>query len=82
MLVPRALNTTKNPINFCSTYLSPVPKPINKILSFPNGSFKIIYLKVYGPRPIDGLHFGQASRLFNDTIGDYAVYCYDKVLYL
>jgi len=26
MLAPRALNTTKNPINFCSTYLSPVPK--------------------------------------------------------
>jgi len=25
MLAPRALNTTKNPINFCSTYLSPVP---------------------------------------------------------
>ncbi|MEA3385841.1 MAG: hypothetical protein U9Q89_05245, partial [Thermodesulfobacteriota bacterium] len=23
---PRALNTTKNPVNFCSTYLSPVPK--------------------------------------------------------
>jgi len=28
MLAPRALNTTKNPINFCSTYLSPVPKRI------------------------------------------------------
>ena len=26
MLAPRALNTTKNPVNFCSTYLSPVPK--------------------------------------------------------
>jgi len=25
MLAPRALNTTKNPVNFCSTYLSPVP---------------------------------------------------------
>jgi len=27
MLAPRALNITKNPVNFCSSYLSPVPNP-------------------------------------------------------
>ena len=32
MLAPRALNTTKNPINFCLTYLSPVPKEFIQFL--------------------------------------------------
>ncbi|MEA1867535.1 MAG: hypothetical protein U9N19_05470, partial [Thermodesulfobacteriota bacterium] len=39
MLVPRALNTTKNPVNFCSTYLSPVPE-IADSLSGTNIAFR------------------------------------------
>jgi hypothetical protein len=39
MLAPRALNTTKNPINFCSTYLSPVPKLSIIVSKFSVSSF-------------------------------------------
>jgi len=49
MLAPCALNTTKNPVNFCSTYFSPVPK---KAVVKKKTNARIIFLCSFNGTPL------------------------------
>ncbi|OPX34847.1 MAG: hypothetical protein B1H11_10080 [Desulfobacteraceae bacterium 4484_190.1] len=82
MLVPRALNVTKNPVNFCSSYLFPVPNPYETRL------YDFISLEgVQENRAIKKGFLFRAENFFKDAIKDSqerkgTIYYFDSFSYL
>jgi len=73
MLAPRALNTTKNPINFCSTYLSPVPNPASGVIIEGTGGIRKLRWKREGSGKSGGVrviyyYYNESYPLFLLTV--------------
>ena len=73
MLAPRALNTTKNPVNFCSTYLSPVPNPASGVIIEGTGGIRKLRWKREGSGKSGGVrdiyyYYNESYPLFLLTV--------------
>ena len=84
MLALRALNTTKNPVNFCSTYLSPVPNRFTEATLFvpfwlgltkENESRKLLALKYFKEKV---LSLGRAAEFSGLLKWDFIEYLSDN----